>query len=146
MARKPAPIVARQASAFALRLCIEIVEDTPPAPSRVQEARLILEGDEHLVCAGLCEAVSMLRRDDTAIVAFELVGGGRIAVRRQAVRRILAAPDPTGEPAQDVRGLIRARDPCRRPALDGNPMKGSGEPLRSRHHLAGRSRRGRVTR
>jgi hypothetical protein len=25
-------------------------------------------------------------------------------------------------------------------------MKGSGEPLRSRHHLAGRSRRGRVTR
>jgi hypothetical protein len=83
-----------------VRLCIELVEDAPPAPSRVQEATLILEdGSKHLVSAGLREAVSMLGRDDSAIVAFELVAGGRLAVRRQAVRQIHAAPEPTGEPA-----------------------------------------------
>lgn len=38
-----------------------------------------------------------LGTDDGRIVAFALVAGGRIAVRRQAVRQLLAEPDPEVE-------------------------------------------------
>lgn len=82
-----------------VHLCVEILESGPPAPSRVQEATLILEdGSRHVVATGLGEAASMLGSDDTRLVAFELVAGGRMAVRRQAVRQIHAEPDPALEP------------------------------------------------
>jgi hypothetical protein len=46
---------------------------------------------------GLREAVSMLGSDDSRIVAFDLVGGGRLAVRRQAVQRLCAESEPERE-------------------------------------------------
>ena len=50
----------------------------------------------------------MLGSDDTRLVAFELVDGGRMAVRRQAVRQIHAEPDPALEPTPrpDWAGLV----------------------------------------
>jgi hypothetical protein len=82
-----------------VHLCAEILEDLPPAASLVQQATLVLEdGSRHLVAAGLHEAVSMLGLDDSCIVAFELVAGGRLAVRRQAVRQVYADPEPDAEP------------------------------------------------
>ena len=84
-----------------VHLCVELVEGGPPAPSRVQQATLVLEdGSQELVAVGLREAVSMLGRDDTSIVAFDLVDGGRLAVRRQAVRQIHAVAEPAVEPAE----------------------------------------------
>jgi hypothetical protein len=83
-----------------VRLCVEIMEASPPAPSRVQEATIVLEdGSQHVIALGLREAVLTLGRDDTAIVAFELATGGRLAVRRQAVRQIHAADEPGGGPS-----------------------------------------------
>jgi len=82
-----------------VHLCAEIVADEPPAPSRIQEITLVLEdGSRYLVAAGLHETVSMLGEDDSRIVAFDLVEGDRIAVRRQAVRQIHAKREPEVEP------------------------------------------------
>jgi hypothetical protein len=52
------------------------------------------DGSRHLIGSGLHETVSMLGSDDGKLVAFDLAAGGRIAVRRQAVRQIHAEPDP----------------------------------------------------
>lgn len=82
-----------------VRLCVEIMEDAAPAPGRVQEATLVLEdGTQHVIAAGLREAVLTLGRDNTAIVSFKLVAGGRLAVRRQAVRQIHAVEEPAARP------------------------------------------------
>lgn len=84
-----------------VHLCAEILEDVPPAPSLVQQATLVLEdGSSHLVAMGLREAVSMLGADDSRIVAFDLVVGGRFAVRRQAVRQVRADSEPAAEPRE----------------------------------------------
>jgi ClpX C4-type zinc finger len=81
-----------------VHLAAEIVADAPPAPSRLQEVTLVLEDESrHLVATGLHEAVSILGTDDSRIVAFHLIGGARIAVRRQTVRLIQAAPEPDAE-------------------------------------------------
>ena len=88
-----------------VHLCAEIVQDAPPAPSRIREATLVLEdGSRQLVAAGLGEAVSMLGRDETSIVALELVGGGRLAIRRQAVRQIHADAEPAAEQGEALVG------------------------------------------
>jgi ClpX C4-type zinc finger len=83
-----------------VHLCVEIVASQLPGPSRIQEATLVLEdGSQHLVAAGLREVVSTLGFDDSQMIAFELVSGGRLAVRRQAVRQIRAAAEPEVEQA-----------------------------------------------
>jgi hypothetical protein len=82
-----------------VHLCGQILHDEGPSPSQVRHTTLVLDdGTHHLVDAGLHEAVSMLGNDDARIVAFNLVAGGRLAVRRQAVRQMLADPEPEAEP------------------------------------------------
>ena len=94
-----------------VHLCVQVVEDGPPAPSRVQQATLVLEdGSKQVIAAGLREAVSMLGRDDSSIVAFDLVEGGRLAVRRQAVRQIRAVTEPAAERAERPTWAGRACD------------------------------------
>lgn len=67
----------------------EVVADAPPAAGEQRACKLVTaDGSSYEVAHGMHEAVSRLGRDDASLVVFELTNGGRLAVRREAVRQL----------------------------------------------------------